>query len=89
MKTLMVGYDLNKSGQNYDNLIKALKSYGTHWHHLDSTWLIRTSKTCTEVREELKSLVDRNDELLVAELSGTAAWYGFSERGSKWLKAHL
>lgn len=88
-KTLMVGYDLNKSGQNYDKLIEALKAYGTYWHHLDSTWLIRTSKTCVEVRDQLKALIDSNDELLVAELTGVAAWYGISDSGSAWLKEHL
>lgn len=88
-KTLMVGYDLNKSGQNYDKLIDALTAYGTYWHHLDSTWLIRTTKTCVEVRDELKAFIDGNDELLVAELSGVAAWAGFSDSGSKWIKEHL
>ena len=89
-RTLMVGCDLNKSGQNYDKLIDALKSnYDNWWHHLDSTWLIKTSKTCVEVRDDLKTLIDGNDELLVAELTGTAAWTGFSDKGSTWLKNNL
>lgn len=89
MKMLMVGYDLNKSGQNYDKLIEALKSYGTYWHCLDSTWLIKTTKTCAQVCEELTTCIDSNDELLVAELAGAAAWYGFNEKESEWLQEQL
>ena len=89
-KTLIVGYDLNKAGQNYDKLIDALKSnYDNWWHYLDSTWLIKTTKTAVEVRDELQTFIDRNDELLVAELTGTAAWYGFTDRASVWLKSNL
>lgn len=89
-KTLMVGYDLNKTGQNYDKLIEALKSnYDNWWHHLDSTWLIKTSKTCVEVRDELRAFIDSNDELLVAELTGVAAWCGIADSGSTWLKNNL
>lgn len=39
MATLLVGYDLNKPGQNYDDLWVHLKDLGPWWHYLDSTWL--------------------------------------------------
>lgn len=45
MNTLLVGYDLNRPGQNYTELIEYLKSQVTWWHHLDSTWLVVTSKS--------------------------------------------
>lgn len=90
MRTLLVGYDLNRSGQNYDDLIGRLKQYSLWWHHLDSTWLIRTANTHIEVRDELKALIDNNDELLVIDVTGdSAAWTGFNASGSKWLKEYL
>lgn len=87
MKTLLVGYDLNKAGQDYSVLIEKLKSYGAWWHHLDSTWLIKTELSASEVRDDLKKLVDSNDELLIIDVTGRArAWSGFNARGGTWLK---
>ena len=89
MATYMIGYDLNRSGQAYAELIDAIKSLGTWWHHLDSTWIVVTEATAVQIRDRLRPLVDANDELLVARISAPAAWAGFSDRGSRWLKDHL
>ena len=92
MNTLLVGYDLNRPGQNYEKLFEFLKSAGTWWHHLDSTWLIKTTASAAELRDSLRtrSLIDGNDEVLVINVTGdAAAWYGFSQSGSKWLKDNL
>ncbi|WP_326645067.1 hypothetical protein OG884_12060 [Streptosporangium sp. NBC_01755] len=89
VKSLLIGYDLNRPGQDYSSLIKEIKAFETWWHHLDSTWIVRTSKTTNEVRDVLKQHIDSGDELLVAELTGNAAWVGFNQTGSKWLKENL
>jgi hypothetical protein len=41
-RTMLVGYDLNKPAQDYPKLIEKLKNFSAWWHHLDSTWLVRT-----------------------------------------------
>jgi hypothetical protein len=87
--TYLVGYDLNKPTQNYEALIDALKQYGTWWHHLDSTWFIVTDDTAVEVRDNLQSHLDSNDELLVAAIGAPAAWAGINDKGSAWLMDHL
>lgn len=88
MSTYMVGYDLNKRGQDYDALIEAIKTY--HWWHcLDSTWIIKTSDTPLQIRDRLQQYVDSNDGLLVIEVNRNAAWVGFSEECSDWLQANL
>lgn len=90
MSTYMIGYDLNKPGQNYDDLYEAIKNQGsTWWHHLDSTWIIVSTKTAVDIRDNLSKYLDSNDKLLVAKLSGEAAWKGFSDKGSDWLKKNL
>ena len=90
MSTLLVGYDLNKLGKDYDGLIAALKAEATWWHHLDSTWLVKTTKTPVELRDTLKHYLDSDDELLVIDVTGdAAAWTGFNDSGSKWLKDHI
>ena len=87
MSTKLIAYDLNGPGQNYDNLIDGIKKLGAWWHHLDSTWLVKTAKSAEQVRDELKQHIDSDDELLVVNVTGDArAWVGFNTSGSKWLK---
>lgn len=90
MNTLLIGYDLNASGQDYDSLIEKIKSTGTWWHGLDSTWLVKSNLSATGMRDLLRGEIDTNDELLVINVTGdSAAWYGFSEEASEWLKNNL
>ena len=90
MATLLIGYDLNRPGQDYPNLFDGIKRLGAWWHHLDSTWLVQTDLTPVQVRDELKALIDAGDELLVIDVTGRArAWRGFNEQGSAWLKNHV
>jgi len=87
--TVLVGYDLNRPGQDYTSLFEAIKSLGAWWHHLDSTWLIKTSYSAEYVRDSLRPHLDNNDELLVTSLTGEAAWHGFSDSGGSWLYNNL
>ncbi|MDR7371762.1 CRISPR-associated protein Cas2 [Flavobacterium aquidurense] len=88
-KTYLIGYDLNKSGQDYTTLIEEIKKLGTWWHCLDSTWIIKSSSNASIIRDHLKKFIDSNDELLVVCLTGEGAWTGFTEECSIWLKNNL
>lgn len=89
MNSYLVGYDLNKTGKDYNSLIAGIKKLGTWWHCLDSTWIVKSSLTAVQIRDSLKPLIDSNDELLVARLGGGAAWTGFSKECSDWLTNNL
>jgi hypothetical protein len=90
MKTYLIGYDLNKEGQNYEGLVEKIKeTFGTWWHHLDSTWIVKSNLSAAQIRDILRPFIDNNDELLVASLAGESAWVGFNEPGSKWLKENI
>jgi hypothetical protein len=90
MSIYMIGYDLNKPGQNYENLFTAIKKLSNNWWHcLDSTWLIKSDNTAVSIRDALRPHIDASDELLVAKLSGEGAWAGFNEECSVWLKQNL
>lgn len=91
MNTLLIGYDLNKAGQNYENLIDEIKTIANgYWHHLDSTWIIKTYETHITACNKLKQHIDGNDELLVINISGdAAAWKGFNQAGSEWLANNI
>lgn len=85
MATLFIGYDLNKQ-KNYPDLIAEIKGLGSSWwHHLESTWLVVTTKSPAQARDILAKHLDGDDELLVIEVTGQArAWCGFES--STWLK---
>jgi hypothetical protein len=90
MRTLMIGYDLNRVGQDYNSLITEIKSLGRWWHYLDSTWLVVTNNTHKEARDKLKAHIDKNDELLIIDVTGdAAAWTGFASSAEKWIHDHL
>jgi len=89
MDSYMIGYDLNRPHQDYPDLWNAIKAYGTWWHNLDSTWIIISNKTAVEICDDLRRHVDPNDELLVARVTRNAAWVGFNDKASSWLKEHL
>ena len=90
MRTLLVGYDLNKPGQHYEPLWAKLKSYSTWWHALDSTWMIKADLTAVQLRDALRPYLDSSDELLVMDVtSDPAAWVGFNQQASSWIHQHL
>jgi hypothetical protein len=90
MASVMIGYDLNKPHQDYKDLIDAIKECSSNWWHcLDSTWIIKTEMSPKLIRDRLAQHIDSNDELLVATLTGEAAWKGFDDACSKWLTNNL
>lgn len=89
MNSYLITYDLNKPGQNYNDLYEAIKKIGLWWHCLDSTWIVKSDKTAVQIRDSITPHIDSNDSLLVAHLSGEGAWIGFSDQCSSWLKNNL
>jgi len=74
MSAFLVSYDLDKPGQDYADLIAALKKVGAV-KLLYSQWGLITTSTAVQIRDYLKQFIDGNDRLLVVELSGQVAWY--------------
>lgn len=89
MAVYIVTYDLHKQGQNYECIIQKLNAYGTHWHMQQSVWIIETTQSAAQVRDNLITCLDANDKLFVAKLSGEAAWYGYTSDINQWLKQRL
>lgn len=89
MHSYAISYDLIGPNRNYDNIIEAIKSYGTWAHINESLWIIRSSKTSAEIRDHLKQKVDTNDKILVVQLTGVGAWLNLSPDMNNWLKNNL
>lgn len=69
----LITYDLCNPGKNYDDLYKYLKNLPNYACICESVWFTTSSKTCSIIRDELSNLIDSNDRIFVAELTGNAA----------------
>ena len=74
---ILVTYDLNKSGQNYDALIEKIKTLGAWAKVQQSVWYLHTSYSTDEVLDRLSKVTDFNDSIFVANMSD-ASWRGLS-----------
>jgi hypothetical protein len=69
----LVSYDLITPGQENPALIDQIKAFGGV-RVLASTWLLVSDQPAVEIREQLDAVMDRNDRLLVIEVTRHAAW---------------
>jgi hypothetical protein len=72
-----ISYDLKKPGQDYSDLIKAIKALGTSWAHpCDSYWLVETSMGSKAIFERLRHHIDTNDSILISRFdeNDRAGW---------------
>lgn len=72
-KPFVVSYDLDKPGQNYGRIDKALRDLGAT-RILFSQWALKSVYTATQLMEHLKGYIDTNDRLLVTEISDWASY---------------
>lgn len=89
MTVLIVVYELSNPGQNYDEIIRRIKAYGT-WARLGgSEYLIYTNSTPIQVRDNLKAALDTNDKLFVGTCVAPAAWTGYGAETDEWIKSKV
>jgi hypothetical protein len=88
MATILIAYDIHPpEGEAYDDLIEKIRSLGTWWHHLESTWIVKSVHAPGEIRDQLQACIGGDDQLLVIDISGdTVECVGVNDAGSKWLK---
>jgi hypothetical protein len=87
-KVLIISYDLKNPGRNYESLIKLIKAYPS-WARLGgSAYLIYTSNTPVEVRDNLMRVLDNNDKLFVGTAPAPSAWTGMPDEVSNWLQSN-
>ncbi len=89
MAVYVISYDLNRPGQDYIELHAEIKSCGSWWHCLDSTWMVSTQMAAIDIANKLWSKMDRNDKLLVTPVTSGSAWAGFTGDCESWIKSNL
>jgi hypothetical protein len=87
--TFMVTYDLKQPTDEYADLEAAIKAVGKWWHYLQSTWIVVSSSTTSEVRDALSPHIKSGDRLLVVKLAGGWASWGLSDAATQWLRDNL
>lgn len=88
MSVYAISYDLNTPGQQYSDLHDAIKSLGTWWHFLDSTWLLSTSLRAEGVANRLRQVIDQNDHLLVIKVTAESAGW-LPQKAWDWISQHV
>jgi hypothetical protein len=87
-KVYNVSYDLNKAGKDYSGLHNELKKTYEWYHLLDSTWLLHTSESANQIWERLKSHIDQDDNIMIAQITAHVSGW-LPKNAWEWLKARL
>lgn len=88
MTLYQISYDLHEPGKDYKELFEAIKTLGDYTHILESGWIVDSAdKSASDIRDELKTHIDRNDRLLVAKFGSNWATT-FSDDSTDWLHDH-
>ena len=70
MKLLLVTYNLKNAGKDYSGFYNVLRDATLWWHYIDSTWLLKTSDSPSDLRGKLKPHMDEiADSLLIIEVN--------------------
>lgn len=68
----LVTYDL-RNQRNYEMIHKAISDLGVrHEQQLESVWLVESSQSAQALLDTLRSAIDEDDGLLVAEVTNHA-----------------
>jgi hypothetical protein len=88
VKTIQVSCELKQPDHHYTALDDYMQSYTRASHPLRSMWLLKTDKSVPEVRDEVRRVVDADDEVLVFDVTGAAWASNSNDTTTRRLAAH-
>jgi len=87
MNNLHVSYDLNRPGQNYEAVIKAIKSLGAAVPVHKSFWFVKSSLSAEQAAQRVWASMDASDTVYVVDASSNqAAWYNINPTVAKFIR---
>ncbi len=92
MRTFLVSYDLGvpETAEDYKKLIACIKSLGAWAKPLYSVWFVKSDKTTSQIRDQIKKETDANDSLMVLDVSGVDwATNGVDKEVTDWMQNNL
>lgn len=69
MALYSISYDLNNPGQKYENIYSVIRSFGGYNHIMESTWLVSTSLSASQVLDRFTSYLDNNDKMFISKVN--------------------
>jgi len=84
MAVFCISYDLQSD--NYESLIKAIKSYGLWWHQSKSTWFIQSNQTSRQILTNLNSCIQPGDKIIVIKVQKSWWAVGHTDEEYTWMK---
>lgn len=93
MNVYLISYDLSSPDTvaHYAPLIKFIKSHGTWAKPLLSVWIVKTSKSVSELRNELREFLLPSDKILVIDIT-SKSWASLINLGPEviqWMKNNV
>lgn len=89
MAAYMITYDLNSSGQKYDEVIKAIKdSSSACCSYWKSSYLIKSSLTTQQIFDNIKPHLDGNDNLIIIEVKNNYRGWLY-EKEWEWIRENI
>lgn len=78
MSKYLISYDLNggEDADAYDDVIEYIESFPEYAKALYSQWVVESPKTSSDIRSELKNIVDNDDVILVVKVD--SGWASFN-----------
>lgn len=89
MKCYAISYDLIGPNRNYNKIHQAIRDLGYYAYIHESLFIVKSSKTSSQIFDILIKSLDSDDKLLIIELSNNATWIGLTDEVSDWLKSNL
>lgn len=87
-KLYLITYDLKKDGRDYSSLTAALKLSPHWWHHMDNTWLVKTSETPEQVWNRLAPHMDKGDNMIIIQVTKNYSGW-LSQKAWDWIKTNF
>ena len=90
MKSYLVIYNLYRPNQDYPKIEEAIETqFQTSKRIMRATWVIKSRLDAGQIRSKLSQSIDSNDQIIIFELSGNAAWQGLEDETSQWVEDNL
>lgn len=91
MAIYIVTYDLHKDATptDYERLLNLIKEEGC-WACLGgSSYLVESEQSAINLRDHYSTVLSAEDMLYVGLVKAPAAWHGYSQEVSNWIKQKL
>jgi hypothetical protein len=86
----LITYDLkHASGHDYSELHETIKTFGTWWHYLESTWLVDTSLSTQIMSDRIRAVYQPEFHLVIKLTPGADRQGWLKAEAWTWIKEHL